>query len=231
MELSLYDYPPFPGFSEKGMTFLRQLKKNNRREWLTDERKGVLKEELMFPMETLLAELGRMSREKGLHWNPDPKKGIFRIYRDTRFSKEKKPFKTNIGATLPYADEPKKGIGGYIHIEPGASFFGAGAYFLEGEGLKNLRRSIEADPERLRRLMSEIEETFAPVQGEQLKRAPGGYDPDHPAIDLLRYKQLWTMKKLPDELVASPDLAPELFRQSMLLHEFCGWLYEGVRGR
>ncbi|MCB0711212.1 MAG: DUF2461 domain-containing protein [Ignavibacteriae bacterium] len=229
-ELSYYDYPPFTGFSAEGIDLLKKLKKNNRREWLTDERKEVLKNELMLPMELLLADIGRRAYEKGVQWNPNPKKSIFRIYRDTRFSKEKKPFKTNIGATLPYADEPKKGIGCYIHVEPGSSFFGAGGYFIEGEGLKNLRTRIEQDPVGARKVLKSVEKKFAPIQGEQLKRAPVGYDPEHPAIDLLRYKQFWTMREIPDELIVSPKLPQELFKHSLALHDFCTWLYEGTRG-
>ena len=229
MEHSYYDYPPFPGFSDEGLTFLKNLKRNNRREWLTDKRKEVLKEELIYPMETLLADLGRRSQEEGLQWRPDPKKSQFRIYRDTRFSKNRKPFKTNIGAVLPFADEPKKGTGCYVHIEPGGAFFGAGGYFLEGEALKNLRRSIDQDSPYVRELLDRVESSFAPVEGEELKRAPLGYDPDHPAIDLLRRKQFWTIRELPDDLLSRPELADRLFSMSKDLHEFCAWLYEGTR--
>ena len=228
-ELSYYDYPPFPGFSEKGLKFLSQLKRNNRREWLTDKRKDVLNNELIFPMRSLLAELGKRSQEKGLQWNPDPKKSIFRIYRDTRFSKNKKPFKTNIGAVLPFADESKKGIGCYIHVEPDNSFFGAGGYFLAGDELKKMRSVIDADPKALRSIIASVEKKFGEVKGEQLKRAPSGYSPEHPAIDLLRFKQLWTMRPISDVTLMSPKLTDELWKQAKPLHDFCSWLYTAVR--
>ena len=228
-EFSYHEYPPFPGFSEKGMKFLSQLKKNNRREWLTDERKEVLNNELFFPMRSLLAELGKRSQEKGMQWNPDPKKSIFRIYRDTRFSKDKKPFKTNIGAVLPFADEQKKGIGCYIRLDPEESFFGGGGYFLTGDELKKMRSAIDADPKKLRSIIKSVEKKFGEVKGEQLKRAPTGYDPDHPAIDLLRFKQLWTMRSLSNEEIKSPKLVNELWKQSMQLHDLCSWLHTAVR--
>lgn len=225
----MHDYPPFPGFDAEAFDFLRKLKRNNKREWLTPERKLVLENDLMFPMRTLLAEIGRRSFEAGLAYRPDPKKGIFRIYRDARFSKDKSPFKTNIGATIPFADEAKKGVGCYIHLEPGESFFGGGAYFMDGAELKNFRRAIDADPERLRNIIENVEKKFAEVRGEQLKRPPIGYGADHPALDLLRYKQLWTMRPLSDQEMMSPELGRQLFGYAKDLHEFCGWLNEAIR--
>lgn len=226
----MHDYPPFPGFEPEAFEFLRKLKRNNRREWLTDERKKELENHLMFPMRTLLAEIGERSHKAGLEYNPDPKKGLFRIYRDARFSKDKSPFKTNIGATIPFAGEAKKGVGCYIHLEPGDSFFGGGAYFMEGAELKNFRQAIDADPDRLRKIIRNVEKKFGEVRGEQLKRPPAGYDADNPALDLLRYKQLWTMRPLSDEEMMRPDLAKKLFGYAKDLHEFCGWLHEAIRG-
>lgn len=227
----MYDYPPFPGFDAEAFDFLRQLKKNNDREWLTPERKKVLEDHVMFPMRALLADLGRRSIDAGLEYRPDPKKGIFRIYRDTRFSKDKVPFKTNIGATLPFSDEVKKGVGCYIHFEPGECFFGGGAYFMEGPEQKNFRAAIDADPDTLRKIIRKVEKKFGEVRGEQLKRPPAGYAADHPAIDLLRYKQLWTSRKLTDEEMASPKLAAQLFGYAKDLHEFCAWLDNAIKGR
>lgn len=224
----MHDYPPFPGFDEAAFSFLKRLKRNNRREWLTPERKKEMEDHLIFPLRTLLADVGRECLKAGLDYRPDPKKSIFRIYRDTRFSKDKKPFKTNMGAVIPFRDEPKKGIGAYFHFEPGECFFGAGGYFLAGDQLKNFRKAIEADPERLRKILKKVEKKFAEVKGEQLKRAPVGYDPEHPAIDLLRYKNMWTMRKLDDEDLMSPKLTKQLVSWIKDLDEMCAWLYAAV---
>jgi len=229
MSDTLYDYPPFPGFDAAAFSFLNRLKRNNRREWLTPERKKEMEDHLIFPLRSLLADVGRRCVDAGLDFRVDPKRGIFRIYRDVRFSKDKKPFKTNIGGVLPYADEPKKGIGGYIHIEPGRCFFGAGGYFISGEELKNFRRAIEADPDRFRTILDNVESNFGEVHGERLKRAPAGYDVGHPAIDLLRYKNLWTSRQLSDDEMKSPDLSVRLLEHLRNLNELCEWLYSATK--
>lgn len=188
-----------------------------------------MEDHLIFPLRSLLADVGRRCVESGLDFRMDPKKGIFRIYRDVRFSKDKQPFKTNLGAVFPYADESKKGIGGYIHVEPGASFFGAGGYFLAGESLKNFRRAIEADPDSLRTIIADLEEDFGEVRGERLKVAPAGYDADHPAIDLLRFKNLWTSREISDDEMKSPELSGTIMSYLQTLNPLCEWLYTATR--
>src|SRR5882724_8036986 len=83
------DLPPFPGFDRKGFQFLKEIAQNNVREWLTDERKAIYRDHLVEPMKQLLAELRMRFAEDGLPYTPDPKGSLFRLYRDTRFSKDK----------------------------------------------------------------------------------------------------------------------------------------------
>jgi uncharacterized protein (TIGR02453 family) len=226
----LDDYPPFPGFDAVGFKFLRDLKRNNRREWLTPERKEIYRDHLLEPMKCLLAELRGRFASEGIPFTPDPKRGVFRIYRDTRFSKEKTPFKPNLGAAVPFDGEAREGVGNYIHIEPGDCFYGGGAYFIDGPGLKNLRAAIDRDPKKLRKIIRDLEERFAPVQGEQLKRKPAGYTEDHPAIDLLKYKQMWAGKSFPDELAGSRELVDWIVSMTQETTEFNRYLYEAIRG-
>ncbi len=226
----LEDYPPFPGFDREAFRFLRDLKKNNSREWLTPERKEIYQSHLLDPMRCLLAELrGRFGAED-LSFSPDPKRGIFRIYRDIRFRKDKTPFKTNIGAAIPFADESKEGVGNYLHIEPGGCFYGGGAYFIDSNGLKNLRSAIARDPERLRTILRDLEQEFAPVEGERLKRAPAGYSEDDPAIDLLRYKQIWAGRSFPDDLASSRELLDWIMEMTRRTVEFDRYLHQAIRG-
>lgn len=224
------DYPPFPGFDTAGLKFLKDVKKNNTREWLTEERKGIYRDHLQDPMRCLLAELRRIFQEESIPFVPDPAKGMFRLYRDTRFSKDKRPFKTHIGAAIPFTDESRIGVGNYIHIEPGTCFYGGGAYLMESAGLKRLRHTIDGDPEALRAILRQVEQAFGPLDGEQLKRTPAGYSEDNPAIDLLRYKQMWVSVKFTDELAGSRDLVEWIVTKTRDSLEFNRYLYEAING-
>ena len=224
-----FDLPPFPGFDKAGFKFLKELKENNNREWFT-ERKAIYEDHLLEPMRLLLADLRRRFREEGLNFYPDPKKGVFRIYRDTRFSKDKNPYKTNIGAAVPFAGEQKEGIGNYIHIEPGGCFYGGGAYFMEPAGLRNLRVKIAEDTDHIRSIIARMEKEVGPLHGEKLKRGPAGFDKDHPAMDLLLYTQMWASAPFPDKLATSSELVDWIVNKTRELTDFNAFLYEAIRG-
>lgn len=225
-----HDLPPFPGFDKPGLKFLKELAANNNREWLTPERKAIYKDHLQEPMKLLLGELRHRFREDGLPFAPDPASGIFRLYRDTRFAKDKPPYKTNIGAAVPFASESREGIGNYIHIEPGGCFYGGGAYFLDSSGLRNLRAAIDTDHSRFREILRDVEETIGTIQGEKLKRGPAGYPKDHPALDLLLYTSIWTAKKFPDSLATSRELVDWIVSRTRELTELNSFLYKAIRG-
>lgn len=223
------DLPPFPGFDKAGFTFLKELKSNNNREWFT-ERKEIYEHHLLEPMRLLLGELRARFREEDLNFNPDPKRGIFRIYRDTRFSKDKTPYKTHIGAAIPYAGEAREGVGNYIHIEPGGCFYGGGAYFMDGPGLRRLRLAIAGDTDRVRAIIARLEEEVGPVEGNKLKRPPAGFDKDHPALDLLLYTQMWASSEFPDKLATSRELVDWIVIKTRETADFNAFLYEAIRG-
>jgi uncharacterized protein (TIGR02453 family) len=228
--VAMDDFPPFPGFDPAAFKFLRDLKRNNSREWLTDERKQIYKDHLQLPMQCLLAELRTSFADEHLPFFPQPRGSMFRLYRDTRFSKDKTPYKTNIGAAVPYMSEAKEGIGNYIHIEPKNCFYGGGAYFMDSNGLKNLRAAIDRDPQKLRSILDDLSEHFGPLQGEQLKRAPVGYDENHPAIDLLRYKQMWAGITFDEKLAGSRELIDWIVSKTQQIVEFNRYLHDAIRG-
>lgn len=221
--------PPFPGFDKKGFTFLKELKENNVREWFTDERKALYRDHLQEPLRLLMSELRARFQQEGLPYTPDPKASLFRIYRDTRFSKDKRPFKTNVAATVPYMNEAKEGLGNYIHIEPGACFYGGGAYFMEPTALRRLREKIANDADELRGIIAGVEKEFGPVQGAKLKRGPAGFDKDHPAMDLLLFTQMWTSRKFPDKLAQSRELIDWIVEMTRKIHPFNEYLYTAMR--
>ncbi|MBS1912634.1 MAG: DUF2461 domain-containing protein [Bacteroidetes bacterium] len=224
------DLPPFPGFDRKGFQFLKEIAQNNVREWLTDERKSIYRDHLVEPMKQLLGELRMRFAEEGLPYTPDPAASLFRLYRDTRFSKDKRPFKTNIGAVVPFKGEGKEGLGNYLHIQPGSCFYGGGAYFMEPAGLRSLRERLAADPAAFRKILAKVEKEFSPLQGEKLKRGPAGYEKDHPAMDLLLYTQMWISKQFPDKLAMSRELVDWIVEMSRKSLEFNIYLHDAIRG-
>ncbi len=223
------DLPPFPGFDKTGFTFLKELKKNNDRAWFT-ERKDIYEAHLLEPMRLLLGELRGRFREEGLTFNPDPKRGIFRIYRDIRFSKDKTPYKTHLGATVPYADEGKEGVGNYIHIEPGGCFYGGGAYVVEPAGLRRLRLAVARDTARFRDILEQLQSQVGPLHGARLKRPPAGFDRDHPALDLLLYTQMWASASFSDTLAMSRELVDWIVNKTRATADFTAFLYEAIQG-
>jgi uncharacterized protein (TIGR02453 family) len=223
------EHPPFPGFDKEAFRFLRDLKRNNTREWLTPERKEIYQDHVLEPARQLLAELRDRFAALKMPFAPDPKTGVLRLYRDTRFAKDKRPFKTFLGATVPFVGEMREGIGNYLHIAPGECFYGAGAWTIEPVQLKRLRAAIDRDPEKLRGIFARLEKRFAPVEGESLKRPPAGYGEDHPAVDLLKMKQMFASRSFDDDVATSPKLVDWLVEMTAHTLEFNQYLIDTMR--
>lgn len=151
--------------------------------------------------EALLHEMNRhdvIETESG-------KRSLHRIYRDTRFSKEKTPYKTNWSGSFRRATKARRGSY-YFHIEPGNSFVADGFWGPEPEDMKRIRDEFAFDPKPFRKIIGSksIRETFGGLSGEQVKTAPKGFSKDDPAIDLVRYKQFQLIRKFSDKEVLSP---------------------------
>lgn len=185
-------YPPFEGFPAEGIQLLRRLKRNNTRAWF-QEHKSEYEESVRFPMQCLIAGLRRELSGEIPEIEFSPKGSIFRIYRDTRFSKDKTPYKTNIAASfrLRGTQGPIENPGLYVGIEPGEIFIGGGLYMPSGDQVKRIRKRIAAEPKEYLAIVGgrRFRATFGGVLGDTLQRAPLGYPPDHPMIEHLRHKQ------------------------------------------
>jgi uncharacterized protein (TIGR02453 family) len=210
--------PGFAGFQPEALQFLVDLADHNERAWF-QPRKADYERLLKEPMEALIAALDDRFASRGIPLQADPKRSIFRIYRDTRFSKNKAPYKTNIGASLPWvggdagADERVHGNGAYLHFQPGNSFAGGGMWMAEKPRIEALRRAVVEKPESVRAAIEDpaFLATFGPMGShESLKRVPPGYPADHPMADLLRAKDLTFGRALTDEEVLSASLADVL---------------------
>ncbi len=199
----------FPCISSKVFSFLTDLKAHNDRDWfqMNKDRYDEAQAEMVEFAEglwTLVSGHDVLEPATG-------KRILFRIYRDTRFSKGKHPYKENFGGRLIRATQRRRG-GYYFHIEPGNSFLAGGFWQPEKEDLTRIRREFAADPDTFRKIItdSDFVAAFGKLEGEQVKTAPKGYPKDHPAIDLLRYKQFYVMQTFDDETVQMADFVKKV---------------------
>jgi uncharacterized protein (TIGR02453 family) len=211
----------FAGFRPEAVQFLADLAANNDRAWF-QPRKAEYERLIKEPMEQLCQALADRFAAQDIPLRADPKRSPFRIYRDTRFSKDKSPYKTYASASFPYtgpggsgwADEGPHGSGAYFHFQPGEMFAGGGMWMPEKPRLDAFRRAIVAEPDRVAAILDDpaFVATFGAAhgEGEDLKRVPPGYPADHPMADRLRWKSVVFGRRLSDAEVGSPDLPDQL---------------------
>ncbi len=206
---------------------MRDLKENNDRDWFKP-RKVTYEDELVWPMQCLIAELSAEAARHNIPLTADPQNAIFRIYRDIRFSKDKRPYKTHIGAVLTRSGDRKEPGGLYIHIEPGQSFISGGFWRPESKLLQSWRQQIEQLPDRFLAIAQAVEAAGMDLDSDdKLKRMPRGTQlgPDHPAGEYLRWKSFLGSRKVADEELLKPSftaIAVEAMRGALPLLEF-GW--------
>ncbi len=218
--------------SESTFDFLNDLKANNNREWFHDHKKRYqeAKEEFEIFIGELMLGIGEFDASIMHH---SPKNCIFRINRDIRFSKDKSPYKTHLGAHITSAKKRSdihSRAGYYIHLAPGDSMLAGGAYMPTGDWLKNIRSGIAAHADELRAILEEpdFKKYFGEMEGEQLKTAPRDYPKDHPEIDLLRYKSFLATHTLSDTQVTSPDFLEHCITVFEALYPFDTYLNEAA---
>jgi len=202
----------FAGFPPETLRFLRQLKRNNNREWFLAH-KDIYELKVKTPMTELVLELGEAMQEVAPELIVDPKRAIFRIYRDIRFSADKRPYKTHVAARFVTRGISKNtGASLYFHIEPAEVVIAGGIYMPDPATLSSLRRHIAANWEDLRAITNQrsFRKMLGDLQGERLVRPPSGFPADHPAIDLLRLKQFYVAQTEPAGIVEGPKLFSRL---------------------
>jgi uncharacterized protein (TIGR02453 family) len=225
-------YPPFEGFPKEGIEFLNKLKKNNNRTWF-QAHKETYEERVKFPMQCLIATLAHKMMDDAPEIEFNPKKSIFRIYRDVRFSKNKAPYKTNIAASFEFRGwkSPVETPGLYVGIEPGEIFIGGGVYMPTGQQIKSIRHAIVTHPEEFLSVVENkrFKKEFGGIEGEKLQKAPLGFPKDHPMIEHLRHKQFYVGKVYDDPACLKPKFADTIatvFRDAMPLVR---WLARAAR--
>lgn len=185
--------------SKSTFDFLQDLAQNNNREWFTEHKDRYLAEQtkVIGLAEQILAEVSKID----ILEPSTGKKSLFRIYRDVRFSKNKAPYKVHFSGQMKRATAYRRG-GYYFHFEPGGKTMIAGGFWAPNSAdLKRMREEVAVDPESVRKIISApaFVKTFGGLKGDQVKTAPRGYTVDHPAIDLLRYKQYLLMREFTDQ--------------------------------
>jgi uncharacterized protein (TIGR02453 family) len=207
----------FTGFRPEAIDFLAELAQNNDRAWF-QPRKSDYERLLKEPMEALVTALADRFEARGVPLQADPKRSVSRIYRDTRFAKDKSPYKSNIYARFPWigkgsdhdaSEEGAHGPGGYFNVMPGESYVGGGMWRPEKPRLDAFRAAVLDEPDRVRAALEDpgFLAEFGPVHShDSLERVPPGLPPDHPMAELFRYKDVVFGRKLSDDEVHSPEL-------------------------
>jgi uncharacterized protein (TIGR02453 family) len=189
---------------KESINFLKTLSKNNNRDWFNKH-----KDKYMEAQENMIAFADALLFEMNKHdkiETPSGKKSLFRIYKDVRFSKDKTPYNSHWSGAYKRATKKLRG-GYYFHIKPGNSFLAGGFWGPEPGDLKRIRQDIESNYKDWKKMLANktLVKTFGKLTGDQLSSAPRGYAKDHPAIDLLRYKQFILKHEFTDKEVCSPD--------------------------
>ena len=199
-------------FSGEAIKFLRGLKRNNDRLWF-EARRGVFEKELKEPMLKLIGEVNdAMGEFAPMHVRP-PQKIMMRIYRDIRFAKDKRPYKTHASAWWVRDGLQKtSGAGFYFSVSPEEVVVAAGAYMPEREQLLAIRRYLAEHYLEFRAVMKgkKLRSLMEEYDGAPLTRAPKGFPEDHPAIDLLKNKQWAVSARLPVERALKATLVKDV---------------------
>ncbi|MDX8338029.1 DUF2461 domain-containing protein [Draconibacterium sp. IB214405] len=214
---------------EKVLGFLKELTENNNREWFNDNRKWYdeSREKLLFLTDVLINEIGEFDpKVRGL----SPKDCVFRIFRDVRFSNDKRPYKTNFGSFICTGGRKSMNPGYYFHLEPGSCFIAGGIYMPPAPVLKTIRGYMDHHAEEFLAIANdpEFKKHFPEMYDDKLKLAPKGFPKDHEYIELLKYKSFIFSKPLKDSLVTSEKYIEEVlgtYEQVLPVNQF---LYEAL---
>jgi len=197
-------------FTPKTFQFLRELAGNNDRTWFAAN-KARYEDHVKVPALRFIQDFSARLRAISPHFSAGPR-SLFRIHRDTRFSKDKSPYKTHTGIQFRHdrgGDVHAPGF--YLHIEPGACFVGLGLWHPDGPTTRKIREAIVEDPAAWKKAAHGKRFTAVfEMSGDRLSRPPRGFDPEHPLVEDLMWKDFIGGRSLTQAFVTSPDLPTEL---------------------
>ncbi|NOR27808.1 MAG: TIGR02453 family protein [Lutibacter sp.] len=207
--------------SKSTLNFLKELKKNNTREWFNENKPG-------FQVEQIKAKEFYNTLMEGLNAHDDIEKlKIFRIYRDVRFSKDKTPYKPHFAGHFVRGTKRLRG-GYYLRIRPGESFLAGGFWEPNKEDLLRIRKEFEMDASEIREIIEHktFVKHFDKLQGNSLKTAPRGFDKEHPDMDLIRMKQFIVTRNFTDKEVLSPNFLDEVSSSFKVMRPYFDYMSE-----
>ena len=213
-----------PSITASSLTFLKILQRNNNRDWFNENKElyFAAQQDVISFVEDLIQEISHFDEEI---LKIEPKKALFRIYRDTRFSKDKTPYKTHFGASLGMGKGAKIS-GYYLHIEPGKSFLAGGVYKPEPAVLKEIRKEISASGEDFLKILKqkEFRNNFRGLSVEhKLQRVPTGFEKDHPLAEYLKLKSFTVSHPIADEALLEKESTKKfakIFQSIQPLNDF-----------
>lgn len=216
--------------SDQTLDFLRELNQNNNREWFIENKKRyqASRKDFIEFIQNLIAKIAEFDSSIS---QVDPKKAVFRIYRDTRFSKDKTPYKPNFGAHIvAHNAKPHDRAGYYLHIEPGKSFLASGAYMPPGPWIKKIRQNIVENPTKFKKILAdkEFKSVFNELEGEKLKTAPRDFPKDHPEIELLRHKSFLAVQNLNESIISKEYFLNHCSDSFKVVKPFKDFLNQGL---
>ena len=209
----------------KIIDFLKDLDKHNDREWFNEHKEQYTEARLLFEdyVNRLIGQISTFDKPIGM---VTAKECVFRIYRDVRFSKDKRPYKNNMGAYMSQGGRKSIYAGYYIHVQPGESFVGGGVYMPQPDALKKIREEIYYNVEEFINILSNksFRKHFTELYDhDKLKNPPKGFDKEWPDIELLKHKSFTVIQRLDDKKLASPGLMKDIlatFKAQKTLNDF-----------
>jgi uncharacterized protein (TIGR02453 family) len=212
------------------LKFLKDLKANNDREWFQANKKlfDVAQDNVTAFAGYLIGEIGNFDEAvAGL----DPKACVFRIYRDVRFSKDKSPYKTNLGAYISPGGRKSMQPGYYFHVEPGRSFVAGGKHIPDGPELLKLRTAIAENTDEFLKIVEKKSflNAFGKIRGESLKSAPKGFDPEHKTVEYLKLKEYMAFTEfLGEEFLTSAEFPKHLVKLAKEMYPLVEFLRKAL---
>ncbi|MEI9918842.1 MAG: DUF2461 domain-containing protein [Bacteroidota bacterium] len=215
---------------ELQLKFLKAVGKNNNRDWFEKNKPTYLKVKEDFEdfLEAFHKDMLKFDESLA---GMNPRKAAFRIYRDVRFSKDKRPYKTNMGAGFSAHGKMEQEPGYYLHIEPGKSFIAGGLYMPAPENLVKIRQEIDYNADKLLKILNN-KKFKAYYKGleewDKLKTMPKGYAKDHPHIDLLKNKSFVVSHQFSDSEVTNKNFKKKLAEAAKLIKPLNDYLREAI---
>jgi uncharacterized protein (TIGR02453 family) len=223
----------FKGFPLETLRFLHDLSINNHRDWF-QAHKEIYEAQVRTPALDFIVAMEQPLKKISPHFRAIAKKSggsMMRPYRDTRFAKDKTPYKTNVG--IQFRHERGKDVhapGVYLHVDTEQAFLGVGIWRPDSPGLSKIRKKIVKDSERWLKIKKAagFKKNFE-IQGDRLIRTPKGYDADHPMIDELRWKDHIAVCQIDFDILMSPDLVKHVVRRIKTGSKYLEFLCESMK--